>query len=199
MVRPLISTLVLISWLATISGVMAPEALAQGQAQKGTSADSVVPASSDKSGKKLAIANFEPDVEKSKKAVSDSVNSIKKSVENFGQNMSDNYIPRVKNKQVILNVPEVEIPPSLQDLCEDCIVSGQQVAKVVREHAAEFTSLMARYLKQFTDPPKMTPMSSPYDNDGRIIHHSGDFLDFTKKSTNLYFTPEGRLKTVVQR
>ncbi len=195
MARVLISTFVLISWLATISGVMAPEA----RAQNSVRADKTVSSRSDNSGKKLAIASFEPEVEKSKKAVSDSVNSIKKTVENFGQNVSDNYIPRVKNKKVTLNVPEVEIPPSLQDLCEDCIVSGQQVAKVVREHAAEFTALMAKYLKQFTDPPKLTPVSSPYDSDDRIINHSGDYLEFTKKSTNLYFTPEGRLKTVVQR
>ncbi|MCA9814709.1 MAG: hypothetical protein H6677_07890 [Candidatus Obscuribacterales bacterium] len=173
-------------------------------AQSGsTSADR--PASStkvrDNSGKKLAVANFEPPeaLEESKQKVTESVKSLQKSVEIFGQNVSDNYMPKMKAKKVIIDVPDVEVPASLKDLCEDCLVSGQQMAQFVREHAAEFTAVMAKYLKQYTDPPKITPVSSPYDSDGRIIPHNFEVIDVSKRANTRFFTPEGRLKTVVQR
>ena len=158
------------------------------------SADKPVASKSDNSGKKLAVASFSKQVEDSKEAAGQSYENIKKTVEKSVEDFGNDYLPKLKGKKVTINVPEVEIPPNLQDLCEDCLASSQQVAQYVREHAMEFGSILSKYVKQFSESTRLTPVSSPYNSDGRVVPH-----DFGLKSTNKFFTPEGRLKTVVQR
>lgn len=160
------------------------------------STDKPVSTNTDKSGRKLAIANISKNSNTEK--ASKSVATLKKAVEDFGKNVSKDYLPKVNSKEITIKVPEVDLPPNLQDLCDDCITSSQQMSKFVREHALEFGAMLAKYLKQITDPAasRVTPVSQPYSahSDGRIVPN-----DFGIRSSSKYFTPEGRLKTVVQR
>lgn len=198
MIRSLISTTAALTFLA-LALIAAPgNVFAQADKSKATvqtSADTRVESREDNSGKKLAIANFSKQVDESKDTVTKSVESISKSVQNLGKTINNDYMPKVTNKKVTINVPEVEIPSSLQDLCEDCINSGQQMAQFVREHAFEYAAVVAKYIKQFNETTRLTPVSTPYtqQEDGLIPN------DFGLKNTTKYFTPEGRLKTVIQR
>ena len=192
--RIFISLIVSTGFLFTAGSL---DSLAQSQSGGSSiSTDKPVSTNTDKSGRKLAIANISKSSNSEK--TSKSVETLKKAVEDFGKNVSEDYLPKVNSKEITIKVPEVDIPPSLQDLCDDCISSSQQMARFVREHALEFGAMMAKYLKQMTDSSSstMTPVSHPYNahSDGRIIPN-----DFGVRNSSKYFTPEGRLKTVVQR
>ena len=193
-----------VSYALVISGAVilltgAPEALAQSQSgSSSVSADRAASRTADNTGKKLAIANISRDSEDGDKKANQSMDSIKKAVEDFSKSVSEDYLPKVKSKNLTIKVPEVEIPPNLQDLCDDCITGGQQMAKFAREHAVELGAILTKYIQQMTDPTatKITPVSSPYSaaSETRVVPS-----DFGIRKTNKYFTPEGRLKTVVQR
>lgn len=171
-------------------GVLSPSVLAQSIKGKAVvSADTVDKSNSDNSGKKLAVART-PSINTPDEDETMHVESVQSVIESGRENL----IKELRSRNINLQVPEVEIPDQILDTCDLCYVQAKQLLGFANEHASEFNYWFGSYLKQLTAPPIMTPAGSPYVMEDHLIKGSPGL-----RASKLYYTGEGRLKTVVDR
>lgn len=171
------------------SGVQAADNL------MGKSPDAAVRSSKDNSGRQLAVASVIP-VEQKPVAKGKPVGTKPKSpgVNQMLGDMRDQLDGHLKTLNIDMQVPEVEVPAHMEKTYNSCFNTCKTAFSFAREHTNEFSTWMGRYLKQLTSPPLMTPCRSPYFSDDRVIPPGVGL-----KHSKMFFTHDGRLKTVVNR
>lgn len=87
-----------------------------------------------------------------------------------------------KKSQVI----KITVPASVDETADVCKVGINRVSVVGQQKAKELCTWALALHKQMTQSPMMTPLGGPYPTP-------------TYAQTKLFYTQEGRLKTVVKR
>ncbi|HEY9731316.1 MAG TPA: hypothetical protein V6C89_05355 [Drouetiella sp.] len=90
--------------------------------------------------------------------------------------------PAAGKSQVI----KITVPASVDETADVCKVGLKRVSVVGQQKAKELCQWALAFHKQMTQTPIMTPLGGPYPTP-------------TYAQTKLYYTNEGRLKTVVKR
>lgn len=85
-------------------------------------------------------------------------------------------------KQVIT----ITVPASVDETADVCRVGLKRFSAVGQQKAKELCQWAMAFHKQMTQTPVMTPLGGPYPTPASA-------------QTKLYYTSEGRLKTVVKR
>jgi len=151
------------------------------------SADAAVRAGRDNSGRQLAMASPRPGKEKDGKNASKD-----ESMEGVIGSARDQLVGQLKSYNISVPVPAVDIPDDMEKTCDTCYRAVRHAVCAAQEHSAGFGTWMARYFKQISGSPSMTPCGSPYSSHKLVPsvgHHT----------SKLYLTDEGRLKTVISR
>ncbi len=97
-------------------------------------------------------------------------------------NLSARAVKKAKKDQVI----SITVPASVDETADVCRVGFKRVSVVGQQKAKELCQWALAVHKQMTQTPMMTPLGGPYPTP-------------TYAQTKLYYTNEGRLKTVVKR
>ncbi len=103
-------------------------------------------------------------------------------------------VDELESHNIPVEIPAINVPDNMESTCDACFKTVRTAFVFTQEHTAEFAGWMARYIKQLVTPPKMTPISSPYDHGQRLVAPP-----MTQANTKLFMTGEGRLKTVTNR
>ncbi|MBX9668206.1 MAG: hypothetical protein K2X93_11330 [Candidatus Obscuribacterales bacterium] len=103
-------------------------------------------------------------------------------------------VGELESHNILVEVPEVDVPDNMESTCNECFKAVRTAFVFTQEHSAEFAGWMARYAKQLVSQPKMTPISSPYDHGQRLVEPTT-----SQSNSKLFYTDEGRLKTVTNR
>ncbi|RTL45179.1 MAG: hypothetical protein EKK48_03745 [Candidatus Melainabacteria bacterium] len=90
--------------------------------------------------------------------------------------------PAPKKGQVL----KITVPASVDETADVCRVGLKRFSTVGQQKAKELCQWALAFHKQMTQTPVMTPLGGPYPTP-------------TYAETKLYYTSEGRLKTVVKR
>ncbi|MBX9696415.1 MAG: hypothetical protein K2Z81_28770 [Cyanobacteria bacterium] len=152
------------------------------------SADKKVTTSRNNSGRQLAVAGGDishtPTVdEKDKLSAQATINDTRSKL-----------AQQLKLLNIDVKLPEVKIPKNLEDTCDTCLTEGKKAVLFAHEHSVQFTNWFGRYVMQFIEPPKVTPVGSPYLMESKLVPSN-----IGARSSKLYLTQEGRLKTVTSR
>ncbi len=172
--------------LATTAVQLDASAADAGKRNVEVSADKKLSGSRNNSGRKIAVAG--DIVETSSSSDKDKI-SAQAAINDTRSKLSQ----RLKDLKLDFKVPEVKIPKNLETTCDTCLTEGKRAAVFAHEHTLQFTTWVGRYVMQFIEPPKVTPVSSPYLMDNKLVPSLG------ARSSRLYLTQEGRLKTTVSR
>lgn len=176
--------LVAILMFAALSGVSLQPALAE--SLKG--AGSAVRGGRDNSGKQIAMAAPKPRANSGKR--SDGNESMEAAIVSVREQM----VGQLKSHNITVPVPEIDIPDDMEKTCNTCYHAVRTSVTFAQEHAAEFGGWFARYFKQLSGPPAMTPCGSPYSMEQKLVPST-----FGQHHSKLYLTEQGRLKTVISR
>ncbi|MDZ4836078.1 MAG: hypothetical protein SGJ27_20055 [Candidatus Melainabacteria bacterium] len=177
-------TLISITALICASGCLSTPASAD--TLKSTS--SVAGSSRDNSGRQLAMASPRlKDSQNKKSAKGDSVEAALGSAR-------ESLVGQLDKHKVSIAVPKIDIPDNMEKTADACYKVVRTGITFAHEHTAEFAGWMARYFKQISGQPKMTPLGGPYETGHHIVPPT-----FGQNSSKLYVTNEGRLKTVIVR
>jgi hypothetical protein len=142
----------------------------------------------DNSGKQIAMAAPKPKGKVSEKTGGgDSMEAAIVSVR-------EQMLGQLKSHNISVAIPEVDIPDNMEKTCDTCYHAVRTSVTFAQEHAAEFGGWFARYIKQLSGPPAMTPCGSPYSYEQKLVPST-----FGQHQSKLYLTEHGRLKTVVSR
>lgn len=158
-------------------------------AETARSADSAARSGRDNSGKQLAMATPRASKEKAsaKKNRGDTVEGAIVSVR-------EQVIDQLKSHNISVPIPVIDIPDDMEQTCDNCYRAVKTAVTFASEHSAQFGGWFARYVKQLTSPPSMTPCGSPYSMEQKLVPSS-----IGQHSSKLYLTGDGRLKTVISR
>jgi len=150
---------------------------------------SVVRSGRDNSGRQVAMATPRP-----KDSSAKSSNS-KDSVEGALGSARETLVGQLESHKVSIPIPKIDIPDNMEKTADACYKVVRTGITFAHEHTAQFSGWLARYFKQLSGPPKMTPLGGPYETG----HHIVPPPTFGQSSSKLYLTNEGRLKTVLVR
>jgi len=142
----------------------------------------------DNSGKQIAMAAPKAKGTNSKKSGGE------ESVEAAIVSVREQMIGQLRSHNISVEIPEIDIPDNLEKTCDTCYHAVRTSVTFAQEHAAEFGGWFARYIKQLSGPPAMTPCGSPYSMEQKLVPST-----FGQHQSKLYLTEHGRLKTVVSR
>ncbi len=173
--------------LATTAVQLDAKAADAGKRNVEVSADKKLSGSRNNSGRKIAVAGDIAAIS-STSGDMDQI-SAQAAINDTRSKLSQ----RLKDLNINFKVPEVKIPKNLETTCDTCLTEGKRAAVFAHEHTLQFTTWAGRYIMQFIEPPKVTPVSSPYLMDNKLVPSLG------ARSSRLYLTQEGRLKTTVSR
>lgn len=179
-------TLTLLSILAMVfaCGFFASPASAETMKNTGF----VVRSGRDNSGRKVALAAPRPK-ETAKTPSPD------ESVEAALGSARETLVGQLEARKVSIPIPKIDIPDNMEKTADTCYKVVRTGITFAHEHTAQFSGWLARYFKQLSGPPKMTPMGGPYETGHGIVPPPA----FGHSSSKLYLTNEGRLKTVTVR
>lgn len=149
---------------------------------------SVVRNARDNSGRQLAMATPRPKASKAKSANPDV------SVEAALGSARETLVGQLEAYKVSVPIPKIDIPDNMEKTADACYKVVRSGITFANEHTAQFGGWLARYFKQISGPPKMTPVGGPYETGHHIVPPT-----FGQNSSKLYLTNEGRLKTVIVR
>ncbi len=179
------SKLLATSAVALFCGAIIQPALAESSKNSG-SADRTV---RDNSGKRIAMAAPKPTGKSAKNAGGG------ESMEAAIVSVREQMVGQLKSHNISADIiPEIDIPDDMEKTCDTCYHAVRTSVTFAQEHAAEFGGWFARYIKQLSGPPAMTPCGSPYSTEQKLVPST-----FGQHQSKLYLTEHGRLKTVVSR
>lgn len=158
-------------------------------AETAKSADAPARSGRDNSGKQLAMAT--------PRASKDKVSARKDkgdTVEGAIVSVREQLVDQLKSHNISVPVPVIDIPDDMEQTCDNCYRAVKTAVTFASEHSAQFGGWFARYVKQLTSPPAMTPCASPYSMDQKLVPSN-----IGQHSSKLFLTNDGRLKTVISR
>jgi hypothetical protein len=148
---------------------------------------SVVRSGRDNSGRKLSMASPLP---KESKKLSKNEDSVEAAIGSARESL----VGQLETHKFAIPVPKIDIPDNMEKTVDGCYKVVRTGITFAHEHTAQFSGWLARYFKQISGAPKMTPMGGPYETGQQIVPPT-----FGQNSSKLYLTNEGRLKTVIVR
>ncbi len=176
-----------ITLLATTAIFFASGSWVSSVAAENLKSTSAVVRRGDNSGRQLAMATPLPKEAKTKNSKKD------ESVEAALGSARETLLDQLETHKVSLPIPKIDIPDNMEKTADACYKVVRSSITFAHEHTAQFSGWIARYFKQLSGPPKMTPMGG-YETGHHIVPAT-----FGQNSSKLYITNEGRLKTVIVR
>lgn len=126
--------------------------------------------------------------------------TIHSNLDNSGRQLAVAFpiAPVITPKMPRLNVPStvkisskksavvIKLPPSVDEAIDVCTVTAQRWSKIGAVKAQEVFKWGVVFLRQMNSSPTITPLGGPYSLNDRT-------------GLKLWYMPDGRLKTIVQR